>query len=113
MAWIKRFKAKGADGAVTERYLVLFRHQGRERQAGTFDELDEALAEKARAERAKREGKLDEYAAGLLRERDIDLTLWEFMRLWFNEDAAPNLADATLTNYLQVANKWIRPIAGE
>ena len=34
------------------------------------------------------------------------------MRMWFTEDAAPHLAKATARNYLQVANTWIRPIAG-
>jgi len=34
------------------------------------------------------------------------------MRMWFTEDAAPHLAEATARNYLQVANTWIRPIAG-
>jgi hypothetical protein len=100
------------DGGRGDRYRVLFRHRGQEKLAGTFDELDLALAEKARVERAKRDGHLDEYAAGLLEVPDADLTLWEFMRVWFTEDAAPHLAEATLTNYLQVANKWIRPIAG-
>ncbi|WP_028057927.1 site-specific integrase [Candidatus Solirubrobacter pratensis] len=103
---------KTPDGRRGERYRVLFRHRGEEKLAGTFDDLDLALAEKARAERAKRDGRLDEYAAGLLEGSDADLTLWEFMRLWFTEDAAPHLAEATLKNYLQVANKWIRPIAG-
>ena len=67
----------------------------------TFDEFEAALAEKQRADRAKREGKLDDYAAGLLTEPDSRMTLWDFMRLWFREDAAPHLAEATLTNYLQ------------
>jgi integrase len=112
MARIKRYSAKGSDGAKVDRYLVLFRHHGIEKPAGTFDELDLALAAKARIDRAKLDGQLDEYAAGLLDEPATDLTLWEFMRLWFTEDAAPHLAEATLANYLQVANKWIRPIAG-
>src|SRR4051812_20048647 len=112
MAWIKKYGAKGPNGRRTQRYLVLFRHRGEERAAGSFEELDEALAVKARVERTKREGRLDEYAAGLLDEPSTDMTLWEFMRLWFAEDAAPHLAEATLTNYLGVANKWIRPIAG-
>jgi integrase len=106
------YKAKGPDGRPVDRYLVMFQHGEHEKPAGTFEELDLALAEKARAERAKRDGRLDEYAAGLLDAPDTDLTLWDFMRLWFTEDAAPHLAEATLTNYLQVANKWIRPIAG-
>jgi integrase len=112
MAWIKHYRATAADGGSVDRYLVLFRHRAEEKPAGTFDELDLALAEKARVERARREGRLDEYAAGLLDEPAADLTLWDFMRLWFSEDAAPHLAEATLTNYLQIANKWIRPIAG-
>jgi hypothetical protein len=81
MARIKRYSAKAADGTVVERYLVLFRHRGKETPAGTFEELELALVEKARAERAKRDGRVDEYAAGLLEEPDTDLTLWEFMRL--------------------------------
>src|SRR4051812_48318741 len=105
MAWIRRYSATGSGGRKVDRYRVLFRHRGQERPAGTFHELDQALAEKARVERAKRDGKLDEYAAGLLHEPAADLTLWEFMRLWFAEDASPNLAEATLTNYLGVANK--------
>jgi hypothetical protein len=60
----------GAEGERVERYLVLFRHAGREKPAGTFDEFEAALAEKQRADRAKREGKLDDYAAGLLTEPD-------------------------------------------
>ena len=112
MARIKRYLVKGTEGDRAERYLVLFRHTGREKPAGTFDDFEAALAEKQRADRAKREGKLDDYAAGLLTESDTGMTLWDFMRLWFREDAAPHLAEATLTNYLQVANKWIRPIAG-
>src|SRR4051812_19342105 len=112
MAWIKKYVAKGPDGRKSQRYLVLFRHRGEERPVGSFEELDEALAAKARVERAKREGHLDEYTAGLLDEPVTDITLWEFMRLWFAEDAAPHLAEATLTNYLQVTNKWVRPIAG-
>jgi hypothetical protein len=36
----------------------------------------------------------------------------KLMRMWFTEDAAPHLAEATARNYLQVANTWIRPIAG-
>jgi integrase len=112
VARIRSYWVKTADGKRVRRYLVLFRHAGTEKSAGTFDELDDAVAEKLRAERAKREGRLGEYAAGLFENPDDAITLWEFMRLWFREDAAPNLAEATLTNYLQVANKWIRPIAG-
>jgi hypothetical protein len=112
MARIKRYLVKGADGDPVERYLVLFRHVGREKPGGTFDDFEAALAEKQRAERAKREGRLDDYAAGLLVEPESSMTLWDFMRLWFREDAAPHLAESTLANYLQIANKWIRPIAG-
>lgn len=112
MARIKRYLVKSAEANRTERYLVLFRHESREMPAGTFDDYEAALAEKHRAERAKREGELDDYAAGLLTEPEINMTLWDFMRLWFHEDAAPHLAESTLANYLQVANKWIRPIAG-
>jgi integrase len=112
MARIKRYPVKGADGDRVERYLLLFRHAGREKTGGTFDDFEAALAEKQRAERAKREGKLDDYAAGLLVDPAGDMTLWDFMRLWFREGAAPHLAESTLANYLQVANEWIRPIAG-
>jgi len=85
---------------------------GSRKHAGTFDDIEDALAMKQRAERAKREGRLDEFAAGLLDEESSTVTLWDFMALWFKEDAAPNLGEATLVNYLQVANKRIRPIAG-
>jgi integrase len=80
--------------------------------AGDANVKNARVAEKHRAERAKREGQLDDYAAGLLEDPASDMTLWDFMRLWFREDAAPHLAESTLANYLQVANKWIRPIAG-
>jgi len=112
MARIKRYLVNGADGDRVERYLVLFRHAGCEKSGGTFDHFEAALAEKQRAERAKREGQLDDYAAGLLSDLESNMTLWDFMRLWFRDDAAPHLAESTLANYLQVANKWIRPIAG-
>jgi hypothetical protein len=112
MAWIRPYGVKTSDAGRGVHYRVLFRHRGQEMHAGSFDEIDLALAEKARLERAKRDGRLDEYVAGLLEVPDADLTLWDFMRLWFTEDAALHLAEATLTNYLQVANKWIRPIAG-
>jgi hypothetical protein len=75
MARIKRYLVNGAEGDRVERYLVLFRHVGREKPAGTFDEFEAALAEKQRADRAKREGKLDDYAAGLLTEPDNRMTL--------------------------------------
>ena len=112
MARIKTYSVRAGDGGQRTRHLVLFRHAREEKHAGTFDEIEDALVMKQRAERAKREGRLDEFAAGLLDEESSTLTLWEFMALWFNEDAAPNLAEATLVNYLQMANKWIRPIAG-
>ena len=112
MARIKTYSVRAGDGGKRTRHLVLFRHVGEEKPAGTFDDIEDALAMKQRAERAKREGRLDEFAAGLLDEESSTVTLWEFMALWFKEDAAPNLAEATLVNYLQMANKWIRPIAG-
>lgn len=62
--------------------------------------------------RPQRQTQQTGHAAGLLWEPETNITLWEFMRLWFREDAAPHLAESTLANYLQVANKWIRPIAG-
>ena len=111
MARIKTYTVRTNDGKGT-RHLVLFRHSGEEKPAGTYDDIEDALAMKQRAERAKREGRLDEFAAGLLGEESSSVTLWEFIALWFKEDAAPNLAEATLVNYLHVANKWIRPIAG-